>query len=104
MNDSNFYHAYLTFFVMIVTMGLWGYTFGVGATPPMQLAVISGLFPVGFYFGREVAQHERKMGGKPWYVGFKVWEWSTDSLLDFLFPVGVWVLFIVCMWFMLYFD
>ena len=79
---------------MIVTMGIWGYAFGV--TPPMQLAVISGLFPVGFYFGREVAQHERKMGGKPWYVGFKIWEWSTDAKLDFAFPVGVWVLFILC--------
>jgi len=50
-----------------------------------------------FYFGREVAQHEYHMlatqygtregeDGMPWYEGFKIMNWSTDSFFDLLIP------------------
>lgn len=41
---------------------------------------------LGFYLGREVAQHERKTQGSS-FRGLFFWEWSTDAKLDLLFPV-----------------
>lgn len=98
MNISNFAHAALALgFQAVVAicaallgLGDVGLCFAVGA-----------LFAVGFYFGREVAQHERKAGTPPWWSGFRISEWSRDALLDFLFPVVatfgttllMWVLF-----------
>lgn len=42
---------------------------------------------IGFYLGREVAQHERKTPGTNPLRGFAVWKWSLDAQLDLLFPV-----------------
>lgn len=42
---------------------------------------------LGFYLGREVAQHERKTPGVNPLRGFAVWKWSLDAQLDLLFPV-----------------
>ena len=42
---------------------------------------------LGFYLGREVAQHERKTPGKDPFRGFYVWKWSLDAKLDILLPV-----------------
>jgi len=44
---------------------------------------------LGFYLGREVAQHERKTPGTDPFRGFYVWNWSMDGRLDILFPVLV---------------
>lgn len=68
----------------------------------LVLATIFGsLFGIGFYFGREVAQHERKVGTPPWYSGFKIWEWSLDSKLDLLFPLIVGILMPIIIYFAL---
>jgi hypothetical protein len=42
---------------------------------------------VGFYLGREVAQHERKERGSNPLRGFYVWNWSLDAKMDLLFPL-----------------
>ena len=55
----------------------------------LSAVVMGGLFAVGFYFGREVAQAERKAGTPPWWSGFDGRKWSLDAKLDLLFPVIV---------------
>jgi hypothetical protein len=55
----------------------------------LSAVVMGGLFAVGFYFGREVAQTERKAGTPPWWSGFDGRKWSLDAKLDLLFPVIV---------------
>lgn len=42
---------------------------------------------IGFYLGREVAQHERKEPGANLLRGLYLWRWSTDAKLDLLLPV-----------------
>ena len=80
MNISNFAHAGLAL-VFQFLIGLVFYLLG------FEFALIFGaLFSIGFYLGREVAQYERKAGGKPWYVGFEIWNWTKDGVLDFVFP------------------
>lgn len=68
---------------------------------PVLAIIFGSLFGVGFYFGREVAQHERKVGTPPWYSGFKIWEWSLDSKLDLLFPLIVGILMPIIIYFAL---
>lgn len=48
---------------------------------------MGGLLAVGFYWGREVDQNERKRGTPPWWSGFVMTKWSTDSVLDLVFPI-----------------
>lgn len=90
MNTSNFAHAFLALIAQSV-IGLTTGNWWVGAA-----------FGGAFYFGREVAQHEAhrlmyyggfraspfKMGGMPWYEGFKFWSWSADGKFDLLVPVA----------------
>lgn len=83
MNISNVAHAGLALLCQIVVALI---AFAIGADI-RYAAVMGGLLAVGFYWGREVAQSERKLGGKPWYVGFNMALWSEDALCDFLFPV-----------------
>lgn len=85
MNLSNFAHAGIALSFQIVA-GLIVWVLGAG---PFAASVMGGLFAVGFYFGREVAQAEHKAGGSPWYVGFKVTDWTTDAKLDLLCPLIV---------------
>lgn len=83
MNASNFAHAALALAAQVV-IGLLAFACGssiVGAS------VIGGLFAVGFYFGREVAQAERKAGTPPWWSGFVMTKWSQDAIFDLLCPV-----------------
>ena len=42
---------------------------------------------LGFYLGREVAQHERKESGTNPFRGFYVWNWSMDAKLDVALPI-----------------
>lgn len=84
MNKSNFAHMFLA----VVTQIAIG--FGVSLFVPCEMATafaIASLFPIGFYFGREVAQAERKAGTPPWYSGFAPKNWSKDNFFDFAFPV-----------------
>lgn len=83
MNLSNFAHLGLAFcmqaVVCLVAVSLGqNVVFG---------AVLGGFLASGFYWGREVAQAERKAGGTPWYVGFDVTRWSSDAVFDLVFPV-----------------
>lgn len=82
MNLSNFAHAGLAMLAQVVVMLVGTLS---GATL-FEAAVMGALFSVGFYFGREVAQHERKVGTPPWWSGFVMAQWSRDALLDFLTP------------------
>ena len=51
-------------------------------------SLTSGLtLGVGFYLGREVAQHERKERGSNPLRGFYIWNWSLDAKMDLLFPL-----------------
>ena len=84
MNVTSFYHALLAAgFQIVAALALT--LLGVGLT---AACVEGGLFAVGFYFGREVAQSENKVGRNPWWIGFDMRLWSVDALCDFLFPVA----------------
>lgn len=83
MNASNFAHALLAVSAQVIIM-LFGMIFGASA---IAGAICGGLFAVGFYFGREVAQAERKAGGSPWWVGFDVTRWSLDAVFDLVMPM-----------------
>jgi len=66
-------HALVT-----IALGLIGWVLG-----SLNLGLVFGL---GFYFGREVAQHERKTRGTA-IRGLFFWNWSLDAQLDMLFPI-----------------
>lgn len=83
MNASNFAHACLALAFQLIT-ALIATTFGVEL---FEAFVMGALFAVGFYFGREVTQTERKIGTPPWWSGFIVTKWSRDAIFDLLFPV-----------------
>lgn len=83
MNASNFAHAGLALLAQLMT-ALMAISFGADL---LSAVVMGGLFAVGFYFGREVAQAERKAGTPPWWSGFVVTKWSQDSIFDLLCPV-----------------
>lgn len=85
MNESNFAHAGLALLAQMMT-ALMATALGADL---LSAVVMGGLFAVGFYFGREVAQAERKAGTPPWWSGFDVRKWSLDAKLDLLFPVIV---------------
>ena len=85
MNESNFAHAGLALLAQMMT-ALMATALGADL---LSAVVMGGLFAVGFYFGREVAQAERKAGTSPWWSGFDVRKWSGDAKLDLLFPVIV---------------
>lgn len=83
MNISNIAHGGLAIAAQIVT-ALTAVAFGADF---FEGAVLGAMLSIGFYWGREVAQAERKAGGKPWYVGFDVTRWSSDAVFDLVFPV-----------------
>ena len=85
MNLSNFAHAGLALVFQLIT-ALMATALGADL---LSAVVMGGLFAVGFYFGREVAQAERKAGTPPWWSGFDARKWSLDAKLDLLFPVIV---------------
>lgn len=85
MNESNFAHAGLALLAQMMT-ALMATALGADL---LSAVVMGGLFAVGFYFGREVAQAERKAGTPPWWSGFDVRKWFLDAKLDLLFPVIV---------------
>lgn len=85
MNTSNFYHACLAVFSQVVIASAATLSFGI----PMGVAYfIGGMFSVGFYFGREVAQAERKAGTPPWWSGLVITHWSRDAVFDFVCPLA----------------
>lgn len=83
MNPSNFAHALVALLMQSMT-ALIATAFGADF---VSAVVMGALFAVGFYFGREVAQAERKLGTPPWWSGFIVTKWSRDAIFDLLFPV-----------------
>jgi len=66
-------HALVT-----IALGLIGWVLG-----SLNLGL---MFALGFYFGREVAQHERKTKGTA-IRGLFFWNWNLDAQLDMLFPL-----------------
>ena len=68
----------LSYAAVSVILSLIGWYFG-----HVGIGVTAAL---GFYLGREVAQHERKTPGKDPFRGFYVWKWSLDAKMDLLFP------------------
>ena len=96
---SSISHAALVVILQLLFLIICGYLF-----PSMSIVMscsLGSLFGVGFYFGREITQHERKVGIPPWYNGFKIWEWSLDSKLDLLFPLIVGILMPIILYFTL---
>ena len=91
MNKSNFAHAGLALLMQFVT-ALIATAFGADF---VSASVMGGLFAVGFYFGREVAQAERKAGTPPWWSGFIIAKWSRDAIFDLLFPAIACSVFVV---------
>ena len=83
MNLSNLSHAALALSAQVV-IGMLAYACG---SSIVSASVIGGCFAVGFYFGREVAQAERKAGTPPWWSGFIMTRWSRDAIFDLLCQV-----------------
>lgn len=82
MNASNFAHAGLALAAQIlIACALFCAGAGIAVS-----AAIGGAFAIGFYYGREVDQVEKKHLRTPWYVGFKFKYWGADNLMDFAFP------------------
>lgn len=89
MNPSNFAHGALAVsaqLVLALIAAAFGADFFMGT-------IIGGAFGIGFYYGREVTQAERKAGGEPWWCGFDPRNWTKDSWGDFLVPFLTCVLF-----------
>lgn len=82
MNASNLSHGVLAMAMQFVI----GCVAVVASAHPLTAAILGGLFAVGFYFGREVAQAERKAGTPPWWSGFIMTKWSRDAIFDLLCP------------------
>lgn len=82
MNLSNLSHAGLALACQIV-IALIAWIFGASL---FEASVMGGLLAVGFYWGREVDQAERKAGTPPWWSGFDVRKWSQDAILDLAAP------------------
>lgn len=98
MNITNLSHAGLAL-ILQVAVAFCAAFLGFGDV--VRCFLLGALLAIGFYFGREVAQHERKAGTPPWWSGFRIHEWSRDALLDFFLPIVatfgttllMWVLF-----------
>lgn len=84
MNISNFAHAGLALAFQFIVAAI-AFFFG-GATLVASL-VMGAMLGIGFYWGREVAQSERKLGTPPWWIGFDVRLWSVDAIFDFVCPL-----------------
>lgn len=84
MNLSNLAHGGLALAAQIIT-ALIALAFGADL---FTGALLGAMLAVGFYWGREVAQAERKAGGTPWWIGFDIRLWSEDALLDLACPVA----------------
>lgn len=84
MNLSNLAHGGLALAAQIIT-ALIALAFGADL---FTGTLLGALLAIGFYWGREVAQAERKAGGTPWWIGFDVRMWSDDALLDLAVPVA----------------
>lgn len=83
MNASNFAHAGLALACQVLTALV---AIALGADL-FEACVMGGLLAVGFYWGREVDQTEKKIGTPPWWSGFVLTNWSQDAILDLVFPV-----------------
>lgn len=84
MNVSNFAHALLAM-ICQAAVALIALCAGFDV---VSAYTIGGALAVGFYWGREVAQVERKAGTPPWWSGFDVRNWSADNWGDFLMPLA----------------
>lgn len=91
MNLSNLAHAGLSLLAQIIIAGIV-YYFGCSLTVS---TIMGGLFSIGFYYGREVAQSERKLGTPPWWIGFNMALWSKDAIFDFVCPVIACLLLVI---------
>lgn len=83
MNLSNIAHGGLALAAQLITALIAS---AVGADL-FTGALLGAMLAIGFYWGREVAQAERKAGGKPWWIGFDIRLWSDDARLDLAVPI-----------------
>ena len=66
---------------------LFAVAFFFGGATLVASLVMGAMLGIGFYWGREVAQSERKLGTPPWWIGFDVRLWSVDAICDFVCPL-----------------
>lgn len=92
MNISNFAHAGLALIAQFIVAFIAVQFFALSATPALIMGALLGS---GFYWGREVAQNERKLGTPPWYSGFLIHFWSKDSVFDLLTPLFATIIVVV---------
>ena len=86
MNLSNVLHAGLALLMQAIVAGA------------VAAAVMGGFLGVGFYWGREVAQAERKLGTPPWWSGLDIRKWSQDAVLDLVCPLVVCSAAVIAVW------
>lgn len=85
MNLSNVLHAGLALLMQAIVAGA-AIGLGVEAVSAVAMGAFLG---IGFYWGREVAQSERKLGTPPWWSGLDIRKWSQDAILDLVCPLVV---------------
>ncbi len=84
MNRTNFEHA-----LVAAVFTLIGWLLG--------SVEVGAAFAIGVFAGREHAQREYKIGDPSKLVGYEAldfWNWSTDALLDLVFPVVISLTFV----------
>lgn len=85
MNLSNVLHAGLALLMQTIVAGS---AMGLGVEA-VSAAAMGAFLGIGFYWGREVAQSERKLGTPPWWRGLDIRKWSQDAILDLVCPLVV---------------
>lgn len=94
MNLSNVLHAGLALLMQAIVAGA---AIGLGEDA-VAAAAMGGFLGVGFYWGREVAQAERKLGTPPWWSGLDIRKWSQDAVLDLVCPLVVCSAAVIAVW------
>jgi len=89
MNRTHLEHVLAALLIMAV---LWGGLALLGVPAGHWAGAAAGIF---FFAGREYTQGERNLAHAEsvhlanlrWYDGLRIWRWTPDGRLDFLYPL-----------------
>ena len=66
---------------------------------------VAGIFPVAYFFGREVAQRESREAGMPvpmavtpWWIGADMRRWHRGAIKDLVYPAVACIMVAVLEW------
>jgi hypothetical protein len=96
LNRTNWQHAWIALlvqhaFVIGAGVSLWLFGQPVAAVSMLAAAAVGQVAAVSFFFGREHAQREYKIGDPSKLAGYEALDfrnWSKDALFDLLMPLA----------------